>query len=202
MLLPIVRSVMQPKVELPPVLYQLPDFNLKNQDGESVNLKSFEGSAMVVNFIFTSCPGVCPMFSKQMAKIQNRIVGLSPAIRLLSISVDPETDTPSVLKNYGNEYKANFKSWSFLTGPLDEIKKVVTEGFKLVLQKSDSNFMDITHGEHFVIVDQIGQIRAFTHARNDTEINNVIKILALVANTNPYIKDLNNKETDSAPIAR
>lgn len=191
--LPLARSFLQPKVELPPVLYQLPDFNLTDQEGHPTTLKSFQGSVLVANFIFTSCQGACPLLTAQMAKVQSHIAGLSAAIRLVSISVDPENDTPKVLKAYGEKYKADFKTWSFLTGSIGDIKTVVVDGFKLALERSGKSsdasveFSDITHGEYFVIVDQLGRIRAFKPATNNQEINNIIQTVAIVANTNPNL---------------
>ena len=126
------------------------------------------------------------MLTQQMAKIQSSIVGLSPAIKLVTISVDPQTDTPEVMKAYGEKFHANFKTWGFLTGSFEKIKPLVTDGFKLALEQG-GNLKEISHGENFVVVDQIGRIRAYKHASNSSEINDIIKTVALVANSNPLL---------------
>lgn len=190
---PITMSLLRPQPELPPVLGTMPDFELLNQNAEPVTAESLRGSVLVVNFIFTSCPDVCPLLSRQMEKIQSRLLGKSPTVRLLSISVDPETDTPPVLKKYAEKYNAEHRTWQFLTGPLQDITRVVVDGFRSGLDREavegDENRMDalfaITHGEHFVIVDQLGQIRAYKHAKNDAQINDILKTIALVANSKP-----------------
>ena len=188
--IPLYQSFKRPQPAQPAVLSQLSDFELTNQDGRTVKAEDLKGSVLVVNFIFTSCADTCPRLTAQMAKIQSRLMGVGPAIRLLSISVDPRTDTPAVLKEYGERYHADFKIWQFLTGPLESIQKVVVEGFKIaaVQEKSQmTNLMEITHGEHFVIVDQLGQIRSYLQGSNDAEINQIVRTVAILANSNPRV---------------
>ncbi len=193
----------------------MPDFSLVNQEGREVSWSSeYKGSVLLVNFIFTSCPDVCPLLSKQMAKIQSRLVTAAPIIRLVSITVDPATDTPDVLKVYGEKFDARFRSWSFLTGDLMQIYDTVVGGFKVAMDnpgvdpskkpavvvadasgkvseapkdKDDMTYdlMEVTHGEHFVLVDQSGQIRAYMQAHNDEQINRIVQTLGILANTNP-----------------
>jgi protein SCO1/2 len=190
--LPLLQSIRQKPVALPPVLFQLPDFELTQQDSQQIKLSDFRGSVLVVNFIFTSCPMVCPRLTQQMAKIQSRFVGMGPAMRSVSITVDPKTDTPEVLREYGEKYRANFRNWHFLTGDLKQIEEVVVNGFKMAMVQTPqepaapTSLMDITHGEHFVIVDQLGRIRAFKTANNDQEINSIVQTVAILANTNPH----------------
>lgn len=206
--IPLYFSFTSPQPKLPPVLGQIQNFNLVNQDGRKVTYADeYKGSVLLVNFIFTSCPDVCPMLSKQMEKIMTRFSTASPHVRLISISVDPTTDTPEVLRAYGEKFGARFRSWSFLTGDLMEIYDTVVNGFKVAMEnpglnpeiaakykqdpKSMSNddvvydLMDITHGEHFVLVDQIGQVRAYMKGNNNEELNAIVHTLGLLANTNP-----------------
>jgi protein SCO1/2 len=199
---PLYLSLSSPQPEMPPVLGQIPDFELQNQFGETVKYSThYKGSVLVVNFIFTTCPDVCPLLSKQMSKIQARIVGNSPVIRLLSISVDPANDTPEKLNVYANQYNANPRTWGFLTGDLMQIYDTVVNGFKVPMQnptvpagtsgaqanQDDAaiDLMAITHGEHFVILDQNGQIRAYQRAGNDQQIDEVIRTVSILANQNP-----------------
>jgi protein SCO1/2 len=194
---PLFKSFTQTKPDQPPVLGQVSDFTLINQNNKPVRFADFAGSVLVTNFIFTSCPETCPMLTKQMAKIQSRLMGVGPAIRLLSISVDPETDTPEVLKTYAEKYRVDHKIWQFLTGPIDQIQKAVVDGFQVAFENPSAQkiedkgeklgLMEITHGEHFVIVDQLGQIRGYKRAHNDEEINEIIRTVAILANGNPAV---------------
>src|SRR5687768_8252857 len=84
-LVPLVQGLNRPKPELPPVLGQISNFSLTNQNGTKITWEnSYRGSVMIANFIFTSCPDVCPLLTQQMAKIQNRILGAGASIKLVS----------------------------------------------------------------------------------------------------------------------
>jgi protein SCO1/2 len=129
-----------------------------------------------------------------MAKLQSRIIGNGPWIKLASITVDPETDLPWKLKKYGEQFKAAFRSWSFLTGPLPEIERVVVGGFKSAMDKADpshpvasedGDLFSMTHGEKFVVVDQVGQIRGYFPAKTSEDLDQILKVVAILANTKP-----------------
>ena len=196
---PLIQAFRRPPVAIPPVLGQISNFELLNQNGTMVNWESsFKGSILITNFVFTTCPDVCPLLTQQMSKIQDRIIGSGSSVKLLSISVDPDTDKPQVLKKYGEKFGARFNVWTFLTGDLNSVYQAVVNGFKVALDskgyrdlsKMDSSdmsyeLMGITHGENFVIVDQMGQIRAYKHARNEQEINDIIKLVGILVNQNP-----------------
>lgn len=196
--IPLYFSFRAPQPELPPVLGQVPDFQLTNQDGREISWSTdYKGSVLLVNFIFTRCPTVCPLLSRQMEKVQTRLLTAAPYIRLLSISVDPGHDTPEVLKEYGRQYNARFKSWSFLTGDLMQIHDTVVNGFHVAAEnpvfnatdvdeeEPKMNLMEITHGEHFVLVDQAGQIRSYLLGNNDEQLNKIVQTLGLLANSRP-----------------
>lgn len=219
--IPLYSSFTRPQPGVPPVLGEVPNFKLINQDGREITYNTeYRGSVLLVNFIFTTCPDVCPLLTKQMEKVQARMQTAAPMIRLISITVDPETDTPAVLRAYGEKYGARFRGWSFLTGDLMQIYNTVVGGFKVAMDnpkvdpsnktpvvtadaagkpvtatptpnKDDMTYdlMEITHGEHFVLIDQIGQIRAYMQAHNDEQINQIVKTLGLLANTNPLRVD-------------
>jgi protein SCO1/2 len=186
---PLYRSLTVKVPTMPPVLGEVSDFSLIDQNNKPVRLSDLRGSVLITNFVFTSCPDTCPLLTKQMAKIQSRLMGVGPVVKLLSISVDPQNDTPQVLKDFATKYRVNEKIWSFLTGPLEEIENAVIKGFKVAFENPGSSdkgqslsLMQITHGEHFVIVDQQGRIRGYKHARTEEEVNEIIRTVALLAN--------------------
>jgi protein SCO1 len=149
-------------------LGQVPAFTLTDQLGRPVSDQSLRGQVWVANFVFTRCPSVCPMLSAKFQAFQ-RDLGALPGVRFVSISVDPEFDTPAVLKAYGERFQADPERWQFLTGPLDAIEKTVVDGFKIHVGKPTANaenptLVDIMHGEHFVLVDQGGEIRGYFRA--------------------------------------
>lgn len=151
-----------------PELGTLPSFELTDQHGERFGSKQLAGKAWVANFIFTRCPTVCPLFTRKMSQVQHRSRGLGNAIHLVSFSVDPEYDTPERLAEYAHRHKASRRAWSFLTGPLDEIKAIVVKGLKMSMGNDDpeGNFAGIFHGSHFVLVGPRGKIRGYYDAND------------------------------------
>lgn len=171
-------------IETLPVYGTIEPFTLLNQYGKPVTADSLKGSVHIVNFIFTSCPSACPLLTRRMASLEARTRVLGASVKLLSISVDPRHDTPSVLKAYAEKFHADFRRWTFVTGPIESIKKVVVKGFMTALDGADrigapkgSGLIDITHGENFVIVDQAGRIRAFRHAGDERELDDIVSIV-------------------------
>ena len=121
--------------------------------------------------MFTRCPSVCPLLTAKFKALQAELTEL-PELRFVSISVDPEHDTPEVLAAYAKRFGADTRRWSFLTGPLDAVDQTVVKGFKIHIGKptpneEDPTLMDIMHGEHFVLVDREGVIRGYY--RSDAE---------------------------------
>ncbi|MFQ6673875.1 MAG: SCO family protein [Fidelibacterota bacterium] len=139
----------------PPVLGQLQGFSLVDQNGNPFSREDLLGHVWVVDFIFTTCAGPCPVMSGQFAELQERFSKLKD-VRLLSISVNPEFDTPSVLKDYGARYAANHDRWIFLTGRLDDIHRLAADGFHV-----GSVEEPIFHSTRFILVDRNARIRGY-----------------------------------------
>jgi len=100
----------------------VPDFNLTDQDGGLFRLRSLRGKVVLVTFIYTACPDVCSLLTAKFAGIQRKLKsqGLNDYF-LVSITTDPDADTPEVLRSYGERFGANFHSWAFLTGDKKEL---------------------------------------------------------------------------------
>ena len=111
------------------------------------------------------------MLTAKFQALQTKL-GKLPGVRYVSISVDPEYDTPQVLAEYAQRFSADATRWQFLTGPLKDIEKTVVNGFKIHMGKAepsanDPTLIEIMHGEHFVLVDREGVIRGYYRADND-----------------------------------
>lgn len=148
-------------------LGQAPVYELVDQTGAPVQAQQLEGNIQVVNFIFTSCQGVCPMLTSKMKAFGERVSDV-PGVQFVSFSVDPARDTPEVLAEYGAQYGADPASWRFLTGEREMIDKVV-DGYLQVAQEvllSDGT-VDIVHSERFILVDPRGRIRGFYETQGD-----------------------------------
>jgi len=141
-----------------PRLGTVPAFSLTTESGAGADEGLFAGRVTVVDFIFTSCSGICPMMSGRMAWLQEQLADRAE-VRFLSFSVDPETDSPDVLAAYGKRYGAISGRWTFLTGDRKQIYSVSREGFKLGLEAEGDDA--ILHSPKFVLVDRQGTIRGY-----------------------------------------
>ena len=109
-----------------PTVGPAPAFALTNQAGNRVSLADQLGKVVAVTFIYATCKDTCPILTAKMAMIQRKLgADFGPRVRFASITVEPEIDTPAVLKAYADQYSADFGGWSFLTGTSAEIKDVV-----------------------------------------------------------------------------
>jgi protein SCO1/2 len=133
----------------------VPDFSLTDQRGQSVKLSDFRGKVVAIDFIYTRCPlpDVCPRLSANFARLQKRFEG---RIVLLSITLDPQYDTPNVLANYGQRWQANPAIWRFLTGPDQEIQRIAGN-FGLVYWPEEGV---ITHQAATAIISPEGRLAA------------------------------------------
>jgi protein SCO1 len=146
-----------------PVLGTLPAFTLKSERGVPFGTADLRGKAWVANFIFTRCPTVCPLLTRKMASLQPRAQELGGALHLVSFSVDPEYDSPEVLRAYAAKQGADPLRWTFLTGGPEAIRATVVDGLKTSLGREGppENFAGIFHGSHFVLIDGAGRIRGY-----------------------------------------
>lgn len=138
-----------------PTLGEVTEFSLTDATGAPFTLTRLAGKIWVADFIFTSCAGICPVMTGNMSALHDRFSSES-GVEYLSVSVDPETDTPEVLANYAREHGADPQRWHFLTGPEDAIHRLAVEGFK-VGSMGDPVF----HSPHFILVDRAGRIRGY-----------------------------------------
>ena len=139
---------------------QVPSFKLLNQDGEYVSNFDLMGYNYIVNFFFTSCPTICPTTTLNLIELQKKINAYGVEnFKIISISVDPENDTPLKMKEYAQSMNIDLSNWSFLTGPEQEIYDIVTSGFSLAVGKDDLAPGGVFHSPSITIVDKHGYIR-------------------------------------------
>jgi len=147
----------------PRVLGQVADFTLTNQAGVVVSLAALRGHVWVADIIFTRCAGPCPRMTKQMKSLQDALPPGSQT-RLVTLTTDPDFDTPPVLKTYGERFGANPNRWKFLTGTKKEIAALAIDSLKLtaIEKKPDEreNPEDLfIHSTIFVVVDKQARLR-------------------------------------------
>lgn len=144
-----------------PVLGQVPQFQLTAQTGQPFDSQSLDGHIWVADFIYTTCPGPCPMMSSQMRHVQLSTAE-TPNVRLVSFTVDPGHDTPPVLAEYAKHFTADPARWHFLTGEPRRLTDLGLHAFKL-------NSVDgsLTHSTRFVLVDGARRIRGYYLSSDD-----------------------------------
>jgi protein SCO1/2 len=140
-----------------PKIAPAPEFALISQDGASVKLADYRGKVVAVTFIFTLCADTCPVLTPMMSFVQDQLGGnFGEKIHFVSITVDPERDTPEVLKEYAQAFGANLSGWSFLTGTPDAIRDV-TRRYGIFAAKTANGSID--HTFLTSIIDQRGILR-------------------------------------------
>jgi protein SCO1/2 len=151
----------------------IPHFQLVNQDGQPFDSTQLAGKIWIADFIYTTCPGPCPMISSRMGELQKPLEKTD--VHLVSFSVDSEKDTPEVLRGYAEKLQAEPQRWDFLTGPKSAIYKLSHDGFKLAVSDgSDAEGIPV-HSTRMVLVDRHGEIRGYYDA---TQADAVTKLLA------------------------
>src|SRR5882672_3291466 len=159
----------------------VPEFVLVNQDGQNFGSAQLRGKIWIADFIYTTCPGPCPMISSRMSELQKPLEKTD--VHLVSLSVDPDKDTPQVLRRYAERLQAEPVRWDFLTGPKSAIYSLSHDGFKLAISDgSDAQGIPV-HSTRIVLVDRHGQVRGYYDA---TEADAVTK---LVADTNHLLRE-------------
>jgi protein SCO1/2 len=135
----------------------VPDFKLTDQDGKPFQFASARGKVILVTFVFTTCPDVCPLFTANFAGIQRSLDEKKVTdYLLLTITTDPERDSAAVLKDYAGRFKADLTRWSFLTGTRAELSKV-WKAFGVNVTKTDSG--QVQHTSFTTLVDRQGKRR-------------------------------------------
>ena len=140
-----------------PTIGTAPDFALTSQDGAEVTLGDLRGKVVAVTFIYTSCPDVCPMLTDKMARVQDELgPDFGSKVAFLSISVDPEHDTPTVLKEYAELLDADLAGWTFLTGTQAAVREVARRYGVAVAPATDRQ---VDHTLLTTLIDRHGTMR-------------------------------------------
>jgi cytochrome oxidase Cu insertion factor (SCO1/SenC/PrrC family) len=162
-----VRSTASPRLQ---VIRELPPFELTERGGKTIRLADLRGKVWVADFIFTRCTGPCPMLTSRMYMVQDELKEHPrwEDVRLVTITVDPDHDTPPVLAERAELALADETHWLWLTGARPAVWSLIKDGFALPVEENrqDSD-MPILHSQKFVLVDRAGQIRGYYDGLDD-----------------------------------
>ena len=166
----------------PPILQKPASLPLVNHHGQSVTLDTFKGSIVVVSFLFTRCPDVCPALALKFIELEEQVpdkIGDVP-IHFISITVDPKFDRPEVLSAYKEKFADAPERWQLWTGETDQIDATVRE-FQLGLERSEgADGPAIVHSERFVVLDPQGHIRNF-YPSDELGLSSLVEHLPILA---------------------
>lgn len=147
-----------------PVLGQLTDFQLVERDGQPRTLADLKGEIWFAGFFFTDCPGPCPALISQMVELSRAVGRTKGKVRVVAITVDPETDTPERLREYAQRMGVGENFW-LLTGPLPEVFRIAREGFKVAVEENPPEMVPqagkMLHSTKVALVDGQGRIRGY-----------------------------------------
>jgi len=159
------------------------DFEFTTQDNNTLSLSDLEGEYWVANFIFTNCTTVCLPMTSNMSALQDQLKEENIDIQFVSFSVDPDYDTPEVLKEYGESYGADFSSWAFLTGyDFETIKELSISSFKSLLAEPPEGSDQVTHGTSFFLVNPDGKVIKSYNGVESGSVDTIFQDLQKIAN--------------------
>lgn len=170
---------------------RLADFSFRNWDGREVSRASLAGKVWVVDFVFTTCSGLCPVMSQSMQRLQTRIqqsAGIDMAkLRLVTVTTDPDIDTPTRLEAYSKRFSADPDLWYFVRGPFADVQRFSQEALKLGLERATQQQIakgseKVIHSNKFVLIDARGHARKIYTGTTPSDIDALVRDLpALLA---------------------
>jgi protein SCO1 len=161
-----------------PVLYDAPSFSLTDQDARRFGSEDLRGKVWVADFVFTRCPGACPKMTMKMSSLQRAVPDRD--VHFVSFTVDPERDTPAVLKGYAKGFDADPARWHFLTGEKPALFDVAA-GMKLTAAPAGTFGPEIVHAEKFLLVDGAGRVRGIYDSGDEQDLKKLAADAALLA---------------------
>ena len=148
------------------------EFSLTERSGRTVRPADLAGKVWVASFVFTRCTGPCPQVTGTVARLQKELAE-QPDVVLVTFTVDPDHDQPNELKEYADIYRADPQRWLFLTGPREELYRLIREGFRLGVQQNEGEARrpgnEVTHSTRLAVVDRRGRVRGYFDGRNVDE---------------------------------
>ncbi|WP_101846736.1 SCO family protein [Halobacillus sp. Marseille-P3879] len=164
-----------------PLEWEIDNISGTTQAGEDFAVDDMEGKVWLANFIFTSCDTVCPPMTRNMTKIQDQLEEEGIEAEIVSFSVDPEVDTPEMLKEFAQAQDADFSNWSFVTGySQEEIEEYAQDSFGTVAQKPEGA-EQVSHGSSFFLVDKNNEVMKHYKGETDVPYEQIIEDAQILA---------------------
>jgi protein SCO1/2 len=186
-----------PSIVVPTLMCRRPDpelsdlgevgaFTLTDERGQPFSDAALHGHVTIVSFLFTRCDTICPVTTMKMARLQDKTFDARAQIKLASFSVDPAYDTPARLAEYARRYRADPERWRFVTGPVEDMRRLVEGPFMNSMAsegKTPSGAPAIAHGGHFLLVDGNAHIRSVYDSSDVQRLDEMIRDARYLART-------------------
>ena len=160
-----------------PVYGEVAPFRLIDTQGKVFDSAKLDEKVWVTAFFFTTCSGICPIMTKNLKSLQDMYQSY-PDVEFVSISVNPEQDTPQALAAYAQKYAADTAQWHFLTGSREDITRIAVHGFKV-----GSIDQPVFHSAYFILVDRRGRVRGYYEGTQKEEVERLSKDIVQLRNT-------------------
>jgi protein SCO1/2 len=161
------------------VYHQIPSFRFLNQDSVFVNEKDVEGKVYVADFFFTTCPTICPKMKTQMLRIYERYKDRDE-VRIISHSIDPDFDTPNVLKDYASRLQVKAPKWNLLTGDKAAIYQLGQKSYMVSAQEDPNEAGGFVHSGAFILVDKNRHVRGIYDGTVEAEVNHLLEDMEIL----------------------
>jgi protein SCO1/2 len=162
--------------------HRIADFNLINQNGDTITQENYRDKIYVADFFFTTCPTICPIMTANLVEVQAALVN-DPEVLLLSHSVTPEIDSVAQLKKYAIEKGVNDAKWNLVTGDKKQIYELARKSYLAVQEDGDGGPFDMIHTENFILVDQQRRIRGFYDGTREEEMDRLLSDIEILKNS-------------------
>lgn len=163
------------------VFHTIPPFEFTNQFDEKVSQDLYKGKVYIADFFFTTCPGICPIMTGELERVQKDLKTLDSQVLILSHTVDPESDSTAALLAYGNKKGADFDTWNFVTGSKSSLYQMA-ESYLVVANHTPGEEMEFVHSDKLVLVDRKGRIRGLYSGIETREVDQLIKDVKILLN--------------------
>ena len=164
---------------------EVPEFQLTDQTGRPTTLEDLKGKIWAANFIFTRCKGPCPITILRMQELNTKLKKVRGNVELVTFTVDPEYDTPEVLKTFGEQLGADPAAWKFLTGTPDAIKNIVVTGLLQPFAKEPDGTP--AHSSRIVLVDAKGWLRGYCDGLDPEAVQKLMVDIGELLRENPPV---------------
>jgi len=157
------------------ILFTIPDFKYLNQNRDTISNGTFDDKIYLADFFFTRCPSICPEVKRNMLKIYDRF-GKDTRLMYLSHTIDPDRDTPEVLKSFADKMEVNQNLWHFVTGEQGELYDMATK-YMNTAEKDDNAPGGYAHSGYVVLIDKNRRIRAYADGTDEAKMNHLMDLI-------------------------